>query len=73
MFTESKLIKDIVPEDELKKKAPLYYPKGAKVEITPHGYYVPVGTPLAGWIYKNLKTKQLNTSLVKGIDYDCTN
>jgi hypothetical protein len=41
----------------------------SEIEITPLGVYVPFSTPLAGWIYKNIKIKELNKDLEEGIDY----
>ncbi len=69
MFKNGKLLRNITPEDESSKKNPKFYSKGSKIEITPLGYYLPIGSPLAGWIYKNLKTKSMDT-LKQGIDFE---
>lgn len=66
---KGRLINDIVPDDELTKRHPKFYSSGSEFEITPLGYYIPHGNPLAGWIYKNIKTRQINTELKVGIDF----
>jgi hypothetical protein len=71
------LIEDIIPDDEISKNKPYYYPKGTEFEIKPNGYYVPIsykgatkGMSLAGWIYKNYKNSQVYPlTLIEGVDY----
>ena len=35
------LINDIIPDDEIKRRKPFFYPKGTIIEITPNGVYIP--------------------------------
>ena len=67
---KGKLLRNIIPDDEIGKKNPRFYPEGSAIEITSLGYYVPFATPLAGWVYKNLKTKEINKDLEQGVDWD---
>ena len=67
---KGKLLINIIPDDEIGRKNPKFYAKNTEIEITPIGYYVPFGNPLAGWIYKNLKTRNINKELKQGIDFD---
>jgi hypothetical protein len=69
MIKRGKLLRNITPDDEILKRSPKYYKSGSEIEITPLGFYVPFSTPLAGWVYKNLKTKEINKNLEEGIDY----
>lgn len=66
---KGKLLRNIIPNDEVGKINPKFYPQNAEIEITTLGYYVPFAHPLAGWIYKNLKTKDINKDLERGIDF----
>jgi hypothetical protein len=64
-----KILRNIIPDDEISKRNPKYYREGSEIEITPLGFYVPFSTPLAGWIYRNLKRKEINNELEEGLDY----
>jgi hypothetical protein len=66
---KGKLLRNITPEDEISKRNPKYYRAGSEIEITPLGFYIPFSTTLAGWIYKNIKTKEINNELKESIDY----
>lgn len=66
---KGRLIRNIIPDDEAKFKNPRYYPAGAIVDITESGFYVFNGGPLAGWIFKNIKTRELKV-LQEGVDYE---
>ena len=70
IMKKGKLLRNIIPDDEIGKRNPRFYPQNAEIEITPLGYYVPFAVPLAGWIYKNLKTKDINKDLEQGIDFN---
>ena len=65
MIKRGKLLRNITPDDEITKRSPKYY----RIEITPLGFYVPFSNSLAGWVYKNLKTREINKDLEEGIDY----
>jgi hypothetical protein len=69
MIKRGKLLRNIIPDDEMLKRSPKYYGAGSEIEITPLGFYAPFSTPLAGWIYKNIKSKEVNKDLEIGIDY----
>jgi hypothetical protein len=69
MIKRGKLLRNIIPDDEISKRSPKYYRAGSEIEITPLGFYVPFSNSLAGWVYKNLKTREINKDLEEGIDY----
>lgn len=67
MIKYGRLIRDIIPDDQLDRKDPSFYSKDSKIEITPLGIYVDSGR-LKGWLYKNTQTQEIY-KLEEGIDY----
>ena len=71
MFKQGRLLRDIVPDDQVTKEFPRKYSRGSMVDINPLGFYVTtLNLTLNGWLYKNLTTKEMNKDLEEGIDYE---
>ena len=76
-FNMKKLIRNIIPEDEVGKEKPKYYSVDSYFDINPLGCYINnipnvnsglSGKKMAGWIYRNLTNRTLNI-LIENIDY----
>ncbi len=65
-----KLLRDFIPEDQVGKRKPWIYRAGSIIEITFLGVYVRKGNPNAGWLYKNMKTREVYKSLQLGVDFE---